>query len=351
MKHNAPLLKALHHLPSLALVLLALLPVFIAPKETLTGWLAFCVLVSCFALGGFFFLVLTDIIPGSWRHVVRFPAAGLSSGLPLLALCLLPVLLGIHAIFPWVGDEELKGFRAFYLSPISFALRMVLVLFLLIVLSYRLRPRPNRVLAIWSLLAVMLVQNLLATDLVLSLDPEFHSSGFGLYLLSVQALTAFSAMIWLRLGTGNAGAGETSTLGALLLVMLLCWAYFNFMQYFILWSGNLPSRAQWFIRRGSGFWHVLSVVLVWLRLMPAFLLLFPPFRQGRKWLLLFSAVSIFATLLEIAWLILPELDGYGWASIAYLLPGFAVLLAFYRFAGESRRDPSRRQGEADHETA
>ena len=84
--------------------------------------------------------------------------------------------------------------------------------------------------AIWALLIFMLVQNLMVTDLVLSLDPDFHSSGFGLYLLSIQALTGFSAIVWLRLGGREGSRQERRVLGALLLVMLLCWAYFTFMQ-------------------------------------------------------------------------------------------------------------------------
>jgi len=335
----------------LGILVLALLPVFVAPKETLTGWLAFCAMATTIVLGGFFFLLLADIIPGAWGRIVRPPAADLSNGMPWLALCLLPVLLGTHVIFPWSADTSLEGFRGFYLSPVSFALRIVLIMLLLVVLNRQILPRPNRALAIVSLIIFMLVQNLLATDLVLSLDPEFHSSGFGLYLLSVQALTAFSAMVLLRLGQRQAGRDETGTLGALLLVMLLCWAYFNFMQYFTLWSGNLPSRAQWFVRRGSGFWHFVSVILVWLRLVPAFLLLFRPFRQGRRWLLSFAAVSIVATLMELAWLILPGLETYGWASASYLLSCLAVVLLAYRLLHRGAEVVSHPQRRRNRETA
>lgn len=318
------------HLPSLALVVLALLPGIIAPKEVLTGWLAFSVLTSTIVLGGFFFVMLVDVIPGGWGQVVRPAAAELSCWMPLLALSVLLVLVGARAIFPWFDGKGLEGFRAYYLSPASFSARTALIMLLLLLLNRKLLPRPNRALAISALIVFMPVQNLLATDLVLSLDPEFHSSGFGLYLLSLQALTGFCAIIWLRLGRRPSGAGEIAILGALLLVMLLCWAYFDFMQYFILWSGNLPSRAAWFARRSAGVWHLLSAIQVWLRLVPTFLLLFPPFRQGRKWLLLFAAVSMIGTVMEIAWLVLPELDDYGWASFAYLTSCAAALLLAYR---------------------
>lgn len=112
----------------LGILVLALLPVFIVPKETLIGWLAFCATVTTIVLGGFFFLLLADIIPGTWGQIVRPPAAALSGGMPWLALCLLPVLLGTHVIFPWSADTSLEGFRAFYLSPVSFALRIALIM-------------------------------------------------------------------------------------------------------------------------------------------------------------------------------------------------------------------------------
>lgn len=318
---------AIRLLPSLALVVLALLPTVVAPKEALTGWLAFSVLLSAPVLGGFFFLLLAIIIPGGWNAPVRPAAARLSASMPLLALSLLPVLLATHIVFPWSGDETLKGFRAFYLSPAAFIVRTVLILLLLLILNRLLLLGGSRALAIWSLLIFMLVQNLMVTDFILSLDPEFHSSGFGLYILSIQALTGFSAIVWLRLGGREASAQERGVLGALLLVMLLCWAYFTFMQYFILWSGNLPSRAAWFARRGTGTWLLLERLLIALHLGPTFLLLFPPFRQGRKWLLLFAALSILATVMEIAWLILPELDRHGWAMLAFLAPALGLVLA------------------------
>jgi hypothetical protein len=330
-------------MPALVLVVLALLPAFLAPREVLTGWLAFSVFLSTLLLGGFFFLMLTLIIPGGWSGPVRPAAAQLSVCMPLLALSLVPVLLATHIVFPWSGDETLAGFREFYLSPASFIIRTVLILLVLLVLNGQLLRRGSRALAIWALLIFMLVQNLMATDLVLSLDPDFHSSGFGLYLLSIQALTGFSAIVWLRLGGREGSRQERRVLGALLLVLLLCWAYFTFMQYFILWSGNLPSRAAWYERRESGVWLLLERLLATLRLLPAFLMLFTPFRQGRTWLLLFSALSMLGTLLEIAWLILPELHRYGWGSFAYLAPALGLLLLArvgLRFAPEAPAVPT-----------
>jgi len=335
MKH-APAFSWSLYLPSAALLMLALLPVSIAPKEVLTGWLTFCVLASTIVFGGFFFVLLADIIPGGWGCTVRPAGCGLSRWMPLLALSLLPVLLGVHVIFPWATGAEWTSFKTFYLSPSSFIIRVTLIFLAFVGLSARLVTRRSPRLAIGSLIIFMLMQDFLATDLVLSLDPEFHSSGFGLYLLSIQALTAISVIIWQRLGTRQASRDEIAVLGALLLVMLLCWAYFNFMQYFILWSGNLPSRAQWFSRRGTGFWRFLSEMSVWLRLVPAMFLLFPFFRQRRKYLLLFSAASIVGTVLEVTWLVLPELgNGYGWASFSFLTSCLAVLLLLYRRSGRA----------------
>lgn len=317
------------------LIASALAVALIAPREALTGWLAAFLFASCFALGGLLFVMLVDIIPGSWRVMIRPPAEILASGMPVLTLLVLPVLFGMGRIFPWYGGEALSGFRAAYLSPMALVLRLVIVFGVLLFIGARLGERPRRGVAIGGLILFVLLHGPLSTDLVLSLDPEFHSSGFSLYVLAIQALTGFAAIILLRVDGSLEGEEEAAMLGALLLTLLLLWAYFDFMQYFILWSGNLPARADWFNRRTMGLWHGLVVVLVAVRLGPAFLLLFPPIRSSRIWLRLMSWVTIGGTLGEVAWLVLPELGNTArWALPSYLMGSAgAALLLFNPGAG------------------
>jgi len=307
-------------------LLLALGTALAAPRPAMAGWLAAFIYQGTTVLGGFFFVMLADVIPGSWRASVRSPAAMLAAGMPLLALFCLPILFGMRLIFPWYDGEGLSGFRAFYLTPLAAGARLIVFFAICIWLQARLSRGPNRSLATAALIVFVLLDGLFATDIVLSLDPHFHSSGFGLYFLSLQALTAFSAIVLIRSLGYSSDAMQRSLMGALFLTLLLCWAYFDFMQYFILWSGNLPTRADWFVRRSNGGWSTLVSILVVLRLGPAFLLLFPPIRQNGRALVFFAASTLAGSLIEVAWLVMPEIESPLWAIGTYLLASAGMVL-------------------------
>jgi hypothetical protein len=311
---------------------LALALALVSPREALTGWLAAFVFCSTAVGGGLFFVMLADVIPGSWRVTIREPAGVLARGQMVWASLSLPVLLGMSAIFPWFAEEKLSGFRAAYLAPLAFTARLVVFCGVCIWLQFRLTRGPQRGLAIGGLILFILLTGIFSTDVVLSLDPEFHSSGFGLYFLSIQALTGFAAIVLIRLAMPQSNTKERFLLGALFLTLLLCWAYFDFMQYFILWSGNLPARADWFLRRSEGGWHALALLIVSLRLVPAFLLLFPPVRESRSALLAFAGMTLAGTLVEIAWLVMPELEKIAWAVPSYLLgcAGSFLMMPLFR---------------------
>ena len=45
-------------------------------------------------------------------------------------------------------------------------------------------------------------------------------------------------------------------LGNLLLAFVMFWAYVSFMQYLIIWSGNLPEENVWYLHRSQGGWQI-----------------------------------------------------------------------------------------------
>src|SRR5205823_9591088 len=51
-------------------------------------------------------------------------------------------------------------------------------------------------------------------------------------------------------------------LGNLLLMYVLTWAYLAFMQFLIIWVGNLPREIAWYLPRLQTGWVALAVILV-----------------------------------------------------------------------------------------
>jgi hypothetical protein len=296
---------------------LALAAVVLAPREALFGWLAAFAFWAGVPLGALLLLMMTRAVPGAWSQVLAPVVVPTALLLPLAALAGVPVALDLSAVYSWtLGDLE-TPFRTAYFSAPFFLVRSVLFLAACTLVALALSAPGRRPLAIGALIAFVPLHTVIAFDWLMSLDPAFHSSGFGLYLLSMQALTAFCILLLARLALFE---GTPDPLGALLLVALLLWIYFAFMQFFISWSTNLPAGAAWYGRRTAGAWAPVFPIIALLHAIPTLLLLFRPFRASRKSLAAFAVMILAGKAVETAWLVLPD-------GPAGLLPPLTALAA------------------------
>ena len=115
----------------------------------------------------------------------------------------------------------------------------------------------------------MLTVTFASVDWVMSLDPEWFSTIFGLLTIAGWGLTSLAlTVVVLSLvdGTkpfaGVLGPRHFHDLGKLLLAFTMLWAYLNFSQFLIIWSGNLPEEIPWYVRRVSGVWGAVAIALV-----------------------------------------------------------------------------------------
>ena len=282
---------------------LALAAVAIDPAGALFGWLAAFAFWSGVPLGALLLLLTMRVLPGPWSEPLAPLAATAASLLPLVALTAVPIALDLPAVYAWTAGDLGTPFRSLYLSQPFFLLRSLAFLAVFSAVAFAVATPGRRALAIAALIAFVPLHTVIATDWLMSLDPGFHSSGFGLYVLSMQALTALALLLLARLALAP---GTPDPVGALLLVALLLWAYFAFMQFFIAWSGNLPSNAAWYQRRTTGAWALAFPLVALLHAGPTLLILFRPFRASRTALAAFAVAILAGKALETAWLVLPE---------------------------------------------
>jgi hypothetical protein len=305
---------------------LALGLVFVDTRAALGGWLVAAAWIGSIPIGALGLLMMMRMIPGPWRDELALPTQRLTLLMPLAALAMVPVLVGVGRLYPWV-DLPLQGYRAAYLSVWTFELRTIVFFAAAIAVVVLLPRSTGQALAAGGIIALTLYDTTMVVDWLMTLDPGFHSSGFALYAMSIQYAIAVGALIVLRLAVGPAGE-NTSVLGALLITVLLTWTYLAFMQYLIIWSGNLPQGVAWFAKRGSGGWSVVEYVITISALGPLFLLFFPPVRAGRFWLIALSLVVMLGKVLELAWLVLPTTanPGIGMASMVLAVVGLVALV-------------------------
>ncbi len=303
-------------------------------RAYLTGFLFWVgVPLGCLAL-----LMLTHMTGGSWALVARRIFEAASRTLPLLAALFVPVILGLGTLYSWsrpdvVAASELLQAKAAYLNTRFFLARaavffLVWGMFALLLSQWSLRqdrgdqPALHRRLQGLSgagLLVYMLTASFASFDWLMSLDPTWISSLYGMHFVVGQGATGLCWLIilarWLArsepLARVYAGR-HFDDYGKLLLAFILLWAYMTYSQFVIIWSANLPEEIGWYLpRRRGGFYALSFAIFALYFVLPFFLLLSKSVRSNPR-RLAWVAVSVFiGRWLDLVWQVGPSLEPDG----------------------------------------
>ncbi len=312
-----------------ALALLACLLLGLhAPRLVLLSYLAAYVFFLGPALGSVALLMVHRLAGnGDWGRELRAPLLAASRVLPLLALLLLPILLGAARLYPWlqavVPEDPQIAQQRWYLNAPFFMLRAVLCfaawLWLAHGLRRRLRDRQLDAslvrLAAVGLIVYLLTVSVAAVDWIMSLVPAWHSSVFGLIVATAQMLAAAALAVWCRTGRVTAPPpARRRDLGSLLMLLVLAWSYLAFMDYLTVWIADLPEETVWYLPRLHTSWRWLGAWLVLFHLLlPFALLLSRQAKQHRSWLRGIAGLLVLAQASYALWLVLPGLRPHGFA--------------------------------------
>src|SRR5204863_1385239 len=109
----------------------------------------------------------------------------------------------------------------------------------------------------------------MAIDWVLSLNPHWFSTIFGLLFMAGQGLNAMAFLITLTVIMARRKplcdvitTRHLHDLGKLMLALVMVWAYFSFSQFLIIWAGNLPEEIPWYLTRLNHGWGFVGLLLV-----------------------------------------------------------------------------------------
>src|SRR5947209_13060872 len=97
-----------------------------------------------------------------------------------------------------------------------------------------------------------------------------------------------------------------------MLAFTVFWAYIGFSQYMLIWYANMPEETQYFIRRNTESWNMLSLVLVVGRFFIGFpLLLLQGPKQRPLKLCIIAGWIVLMQMIDIYIIVLPALHGPG----------------------------------------
>jgi hypothetical protein len=273
--------------------------------------------------------MLVALIPGTWRNLYVRPLTIGSTLMPLVSVAVIPLLLGIALVYPWTDPSiasAFSGFKGAWLSTSFFVARTIAYLFVLTLFSWAmLRATAERrpVIAAIGVILYGLIGSLIGIDFAESTEPRFHSSIYGLLALTNQWLAGISFAILLGLWTENGKAPRAAA--GVLVTAILMWGYMHAMQYIVIWAGDIPREADWYLERGRHGWVALAWTLYGLQGLFAFgALLSPSVRTSRRAMIGLAVLTLLMRLIENAWLVLPGLAGLSWI-VAPLI--FAASLA------------------------
>jgi hypothetical protein len=250
----------------------------------LTGF----VWLTTIGLGALFFVLIQHLTRAGWSVIPRRQMEWVTSVLPLsLALFVPLALMGRTVYHAWMGPEaatdEIVHKKAAWLNPGFFFVRGAVFLGLWTVISLafwrasreqdetgdkaltlRMQARSAP-----SILLFGVTLTLAAFDWLMSLDPHWASTIFGVYVFAGAATSSLSALALLTIVLQRAGlvrgvstVEHRHDIGKLLFGFTVFWAYIAFSQFILIWYANIPEETEYFIRRNIASWHTLSTLLV-----------------------------------------------------------------------------------------
>ena len=156
-----------------------------------------------------------------------------------------------------------------------------------------------------------------SVDWVMSLEPRWYSTIYGMLFMVGQALAAMAfsiaMLIWLSDREPLSQVvrpAHFQDLGSFLLTFVMLWAYLEFSQFLIIWGGNLSDEIPWYIRRMQGVWGNVGLLLVILSFVfPFFLLLFRHVKRRTRSLLIVAVLVLLMRLVDMYWMVLPAFGG------------------------------------------
>ena len=290
------------------------------------------------ALGCMAILMIYHITGGAWGAVIRRLLESGTRTLPLMALLFLPLVLGLHDLYQWarpdiVAHDPLLQHKSLYLNVPFFLARAVFYFAVWLTIAAFLNRwslqqdesadagpgHRMEQLSRGGLLLLGLTMTFASIDWVMSLEPHWFSTIYGIITLGGQVLTAMAFVISLAALLATRGplgdvisAEQFQDLGKLLLAFVMLWAYFALSQFLITWSANLTEEIPWYLTRLQGGWQWLGAGLILFHFVLPFLILLSRDVKRRAGTLTLVAVGIIIVrFMDVFWMVTPAFEPAG----------------------------------------
>ena len=323
------------------------------------GFLVSSLFVLFLSLGGVFFTAVQHVSKAGWSVNIRRIMESFSIGVPICCVLMGMVFaLSGDSLYPWfdkalVAKDHLLQAKSAYLNRPFLFIRTALFFGIWIFFSQKLislslkqdqtgDPALTQKSIPWSIAFLALFTlsfSFFSFDALMSLEPHWFSTVFGVYVFAGLFQSFISALILLVIYLRKTGAlnpalaneNHLHDLGKFLLGCTVFWAYIAFSQYMLIWYANLPEETIYYHHRSHNDWRWVSLFLIVFKFIVPFLFLLPRWvKRNDTALALASVLILTAQYVDIYWMVYPQLDHehirFGFIEIGLLAGAIGLFL-------------------------
>jgi len=296
-------------------------------------------------LGCLAIVMIHHLVGGTWGFVIQRPLESAIRTMPVMALLFVPLCFGLPDLYVWarpeaIAQDPVLQQKSLYLNVPFFIVRALLYFAIWIALGHWLTKWSRQqdsggqhaageaslverlqTLSGPGLVLYGLTVTFSSIDWVMSLEPKWYSSIYGMIFMVSHGLVALAFVIGVVYFLSRreplasvAAPWVFRDLGNLMLTFVMLWAYTSFSQFLLIWVENLAHEIPWYLRRLAGGWGAVAVLLAALQFALPFLLLLSR-AVKQKTAALFGVAVLIAVmhLLEMLWFIAPAFSRAGLA--------------------------------------
>ena len=346
--------------------------------HVLRGWLLGLMMTFGFSVGGLALLMVQYCTGGKWGLLLRRPLEAMSRTLPLVFVYWVVIALSLKKLYLWAAVTDVPAalksgwinevqahaieFKRPMLNPTAFVVTGVVCFAIWALYTWRLNAlglqrdadSPENT-PYWikrlenlsgpGIVVYSLTMTAAVIYWVMSLDPTWYSSVYGLLFLVGQAYSVLALSIIVVISLSKAEPFKTvlrqteqHDLGKFTFAFVMLNIYLAFSQFLIIWSGNLPEEIPWYIDRFAGGWAViitLDFIFHWL--IPFTMLLSRDLKRNKKRLVRICQWMVFAKAFDLFWLIEPNFKDaarnlhFSWGILEYVAVPVAMIAFWVAF--------------------
>jgi hypothetical protein len=326
------------------------------------GYLWMYMFLLSIGVGSLALVALEYLVGANWSTPFRRVSEFLSAIVILLAVLVIPLLFGMHDLFHWThadavaADPILQGKEPYLNTPFFIARTGIMIL--IWVVFYFLFTKNSRkqdttkdpaltkqnvkysaAFAIFFILTISFA----AIDWMMSLEPHWFSTMFGVYYFAGTLVAAISIAAYISVNLNEGGYfgfkvdyEKYYSFGTLMFAFNVFWTYIAFSQYMLIWYADIPEETFWIMNRMEGTWVYFSIGLIFIHFIIPFLILLPRSAKTNPKLIMFMAMwLIYAHAYDLYWIIMPThfKDGFvfSWNELGFLILAFGIIALVFNY--------------------